>query len=123
MQVQHQPPDRFACHVNKSRPRKIRPGIEPLEQRLTPANAPFAEPPVLHSQNGVLTATLTEAVGPAMGGDILVQNAWTYNNSYVGPTLEVNPGDLLDLTIVNNLPAGQPTHLHTHRLHVSTLGK
>jgi suppressor of ftsI len=120
MHAQHQRRDRFARHVNKSRPRKIRPGIEPLEQRLTPSGAPFAEPPVLHSQNGVLTATLTESEGPAVVGDTLVANAWTYNNSYVGPTLEVNPGDLLDLTIVNQL--GQPTNLHTHGLHVSPLG-
>jgi suppressor of ftsI len=122
MQAQHQRRDRFARHVNKSRLRQIRPGIERLEQRLTPANAPFVEPPVLHSQNGVLTATLTESQGQAVVGDTLVANAWTYNNSYVGPTLEVNPGDLLDLTIVNNLPAGQTTNLHTHGLHVSPLG-
>src|SRR5262245_5811818 len=108
--------------VNKPRPRLIRPEIEPLEDRLTPANDPFVEPPVIHSQNGVLTATLTERVGPAMVGDIQVANAWTYNGSYVGPTLMVNPGDLLNLTIVDNLPAGQTTNLHTHGLHVSPLG-
>src|SRR5262245_31113859 len=121
MHAQHQR-DRFARPVNNSPPRKIRPGVETLEQRLAPANAPFVEPPVLHSVNGVLTATLTESQGPAVVGDTLVQNVWTYNNSYVGPTLGVNPGDLLDLTIVNNLPAGQTTNLHTHGLHVSPLG-
>src|SRR5262245_22811562 len=121
MRAQHQR-DRFARHVNTSRPRTIRPGIEPLEQRLAPANAHFVEPPVLHSVNGVLTATWTESVGSPVVGDTLVANAWTYNHSYVEPTLEVNPGDLLDLTIVNNLHAGQTTNLHTHGLHVSPIG-
>src|SRR5207244_4495914 len=81
----------------------------------------LVQPPVIRSQNGVLTATLTESVGPARVGDTNVVDAWTYNGSYVGPTLMANPGDLLDLTIVNQLP--EPTNLHTHGLHVSPEGK
>src|SRR5262245_15825716 len=102
--------------------RKFRPAVEALEDRLTPSMDPFVQPPVIKSVNGVLTATLTEKVGPATVGDTAVTNAWTYNGSYVGPTLMVYPGDLLDLTIVNDLPAGQTTNLHTHGLHVSPLG-
>jgi suppressor of ftsI len=99
---------------------RFRPRIERLEDRLTPAA--LVEPPVINSVNGVLTATLTETVGPATVGNTVVTNAWTYNSSYVGPTLHANPGDLLDITIVNNLPAGQTSNLHTHGLHVSPLG-
>src|SRR5262245_59329149 len=108
-----------------SRPlRKYRPGVELLEDRLTPSGAPFVEPPVIASNpvTHVLTATLTEAVTPATVGDRSVINTWTYNGSYVGPTLMANPGDLLDITLVNNLPPGQTTNLHTHGLHVSPLG-
>src|SRR5262245_10966196 len=108
-----------------SRPlRKYRPGVELLEDRLTPSGAPFVEPPVIASNpvTHVLTATLTEAVTPATVGDRSVINTWTYNGSYVGPTLMANPGDLLDITLVNDLPPGQTTNLHTHGLHVSPLG-
>src|SRR5262249_3860114 len=44
------------------------------------------------------------------------------NGLYVGPTLEANPGDLLDITVENRLPPGQDTNLHTHGLWVSPLG-
>src|SRR5262245_50898422 len=90
-------------------PQKCRPGVEPLEDRLTPSGEPLMEPPVIASDpvTHVLTATLTEAVTPATVGDTSVVNGWTYNRSYVGPTLMANPGDLLDITLVNNLPPGQ----------------
>lgn len=102
--------------------------LEVLEDRLTPAGDPFMEPPVIASDpmTHVLTATLTEIQGPATVGDTAVVNAWTYQfmgtNNYVGPTLLAQPGDTLDITIVNQLPDGQPTNLHTHGLHVSPLG-
>lgn len=98
----------------------FQPAVESLESRITPSGDPLVQPPIIRSQNGVLTATLTESVGPARVGDTDVVGAWTYNGSYVGPTLMANPGDLLDLTIVNQLP--EPTNLHTHGLHVSPLG-
>ncbi|MFN0052990.1 MAG: multicopper oxidase domain-containing protein [Planctomycetales bacterium] len=82
----------------------------------------FTEPPVIASVQRVLTATLTQAQGPAVIGGRPVTNAWMYNGQYVGPTLWANPGDLLDLTIVNDLPDGIITNLHTHGLHVSPLG-
>src|SRR5688572_18378451 len=102
--------------------RTHRPSFELLEDRLAPAGNPFAEPPVIQSVNGVLSATLTLAATPALVGDTPVVNAWTYNNLYTGPTLVAQPGDLLDITLVNQLPAGQTTNLHTHGLHVSPIG-
>ena len=91
-----------------------------------PAGEPFIEPTLVQSHNGVLHATLVLKEGPAMVGDTAVTNAWTYQlngvPSYVGPTLQANPGDLLDIIIDNQLPEGQITNLHTHGLHVSPLG-
>lgn len=114
---------RTCVMANRQKGKKwFRPALELLEDRLPPAMSPFVEPPVLASQNGVLTATLIEAQSPTMIGDVSVINPWTYNGSYVGPTLMANPGDLLDITIVNNLPDGQTTNLHTHGLHVSPVG-
>src|SRR5262245_25032737 len=120
MDSRRQQPHRPTRKVEQPRRRRFRPALEALEDRLTPSMAHLVQPPAIHSVNGVLTATLTEGVGPAVVGDTLVTSAWTYNNSYVGPTLMANPGDLLDLTIINQL--GQPTNLHTHGLHVSPLG-
>jgi len=96
----------------------VRPSLERCEERNLPAA--FAEPPVILSNHGELRTTLTEQVGPATIAGQQVSDAWTYNGSYVGPTLVLNPGDLLNVTIANNLP--EVTNLHTHGLHVSPLG-
>lgn len=115
-------------HRQTRRPFRLR--LESLEDRL--ALTPFTGPPVFTSDpvTHVLTATLTEAQGAANIGGTSVINAWTYNGLYngtnytglyPGPTLWAQPGDTLDLTIVNQLP-GVPTNLHTHGLHVSPLG-
>jgi FtsP/CotA-like multicopper oxidase with cupredoxin domain len=43
-----------------------------------------------------------------------------YNGSLVGPTLLINPGDRVELSLVNSLD--EPTNLHFHGLHVSPSG-
>ena len=117
-------------YSGKPRRRPIRPALELLEDRLSPAA--FAQSPVFASDplTHRLTATLTETQGPAMIGGVSVINAWTYEGLYngqtytglyPGPTLWAQPGDTLDLTIVNHLE-NEPTNLHTHGLHVSPLG-
>lgn len=106
--------------IRNIRNKKYRPSLEALESRLMLSGEPFVAPPVLHSKDGVLKVTLTEQIGPAQVGDTTVDDAWTYNNLYTAPTLQLNPGDLLDITIVNKLP--ELTNLHTHGLHVSPLG-
>lgn len=80
---------------------------------------PFTEPPELVSQNGVLRVTLTadekttEVSGTKVKGRV-------YNGLFVGPTLRVQPGDLLEITLVNRLR--QYTNLHFHGMHVSPVG-
>src|SRR5262249_3764485 len=86
MDSPRQQPHRPTRQVEIPRRRRFRPALEALEDRLTPSMDPLVQPPAIHSVNGVLTATLTEGVGPAVVGDTLVTSAWTYNNSYVGPT-------------------------------------
>ncbi len=116
--------------------------VEQLEDRRVPAA--FAESPVIHSVNGVLTTTLVATTGPvvldptgyngfdAVGGT-MIGGATTYQvqgstrGLFPGPTLQANPGDTLDITIVNNISSAAgsavgPTNFHTHGLHVSSLG-
>lgn len=43
-------------------------------------------------------------------------NAWGYNGSVVGPTIEVIEGDRVRIIVQNNLP--DPTTVHWHGLHI-----
>lgn len=79
----------------------------------------LTESPVLGARQGVLDASLTAASGAAVAG-------WAgaglgFNGSSPGPTLRVQPGDVLRVRLVNRLD--QPTNLHTHGLHVSPEGR
>ncbi len=77
------------------------------------------QPTVIRSANGVLDVTLSAARSPVTIGGTTV-NALTYNGSLPGPTLVVQPGDTVVLTLENHL--GDPTNLHTHGLLVSPDG-
>ena len=46
--------------------------------------------------------------------------ALTYNGISPGPTLRARPGDVINVTLRNELD--EPTNLHTHGLHVSPEG-
>src|SRR5262245_33996176 len=124
--------------------RHFKPLLERLEDRLTPVGQPFVEAPVIHSVNDVLSTTLIAHAGPAVG-DVtdytgLVANGGTaFNNSTASqvqgapmrllqrPTLVVNPGDTIELTLINGIQdvpgytTFGPTNLHAHGLHVSPL--
>ena len=80
---------------------------------------PFTEPQRLTSANGVLQFDLV-----AKNGGITVAGAAVKGRAYsadlVGPTLLVNPGDTIALTLDNQLPAH--TNLHFNGLHVSPMG-
>src|SRR4051794_32107726 len=80
---------------------------------------PFSEPNEIHSRNGVLSTTLTaESKQIQVAGDSVT--ARVYDGSFTGPTLFVNPGGTLHVTLVNKLD--EPTNLHFHGFHVTPLG-
>src|SRR3954469_19140475 len=84
-----------------------------------PAGAPapaLVEPPVLSSRDGMLQATLTVAERNVPAGDQTILGR-VYNNSFVGPTLRVRPGDQVDLTLENWLD--ETSNLHFHGMHVT----
>ena len=79
----------------------------------------FREPRTLRSQDGLLRVELRAAER-----DVEVAGAparvLTYNDQLPGPTWHLQPGDRLQVRLVNELTA--PTNLHLHGLHVSPVG-
>ena len=91
----------------------------------------------VRSRNGVLATTLRPA--PAMfdiGAERPI-STWLYDGVLPGRTWEIEPGDVLRIELVNDLPPAPPhdgpvemdrphqwttTNLHTHGLHVSPKG-
>ena len=97
----------------------------------------LAEPRVLSSVGGILTAAITASTSPASVGGRRALQPVTYNGTFPGPTLWVHAGDYLDLTFTNRIvfdqagtrPGyGRPprqanaTNLHYHGLHVPPTG-
>ena len=80
---------------------------------------PFAEPKEFTSQNGVTTAALLskEAKVDISGASV---RGTVYNGAFVGPTLRVAPGEILRVTLQNELK--QHTNIHYHGMHVSPDG-
>ncbi len=83
------------------------------------AEAAFPESSVISSKDGVLEATIIAAKRETnLSGQLI--STTLYNGFLVGPTLHLNPGDRMELSLVNSL--AEPTNLHFHRLHVSPSG-
>jgi FtsP/CotA-like multicopper oxidase with cupredoxin domain len=93
----------------------IAPETSALDQQ---ADERLREPLVLSSRDGFLDVDLTAAAGVVMAGRRT--RALGYNGTSPGPTLRVSPGDVLRVTMANNLD--DTTNLHTHGLHVSPEG-
>jgi suppressor of ftsI len=94
------------CEGSSPAPWKPRPGA-------------FREPVQLRSSGGVLRVTLDAKVGPVQAGGAPIIGP-AFNGRFIGPTLRLRPGDVLDVTLVNHLK--QATNLHFHGLHVSPQG-
>lgn len=79
----------------------------------------LTEPVQLFSEEGRLEVTLTEheATIDVSGSPI---KARPFNDEINGPTLHVEPGDTLDVTIKNETDA--ETNIHYHGMHVSPTG-
>jgi FtsP/CotA-like multicopper oxidase with cupredoxin domain len=95
------------------------PAVLPTLRPRTRAGDPLAEPPMVHSEQGILRTELeiTEQEVELAGRRAVVQ---AYNGSVPGPTFRVRPGDRLQVRLINRIDA--PTNLHTHGLHVSPEG-
>lgn len=142
--------------AKKTKKSFFKPSLFCLEDRTTPTA--FIEPVTLSSVNGVLDITLTahQSVQPLetlVGGvptSISTSQFYTYawkinqgsssdlqtsGDSYPGPTLKVDQGQILRLRLENNLqnltitPAQgaaavteQPINNHTHGMHISPSG-
>ncbi len=99
-------------------------GPSSLPNRAGPTGPAFVEanlvePKILRSSGGALHVRLTAAGGPTSiaGRDA---TALSYNGGIPGPTLLLRPGDLLHVTLQNQLKS--VTNLHVHGLHVSPEG-
>ena len=114
-----------------SRPSRADPG----EAR--PADPDLAEPQVIRSVGGRLTASIACVTNPVSIGGRRAREPVTYNDAFPGPTLWVSPGDVMDITFSNRIifdqadtkPGyGRPprethmTNLHFHGMHVSPTG-
>ena len=101
----------------------------------------FPQPQVRQSSGRELHTTLkaqitTNTLKDAATGQTFVIQGPTYEGRFPGPTLIVDPGDTLNIDLVNNFPANPPSHregafhhlepyttnLHTHGLTVSPQG-
>lgn len=109
-------------------PGPLPPAIPDVESGAFVTGQPFKDPPKIKSRNGELRVTLTANSLPVrISGKLVnarVYGAKAYGKvfepSYVPPTLVVDPGDTVTLTLVNNLP--EPTNIHTHGWFVSPMG-
>jgi FtsP/CotA-like multicopper oxidase with cupredoxin domain len=83
------------------------------------AGKALREPRVLRSRDGVLRTELeiTQQEVELAG---LRATVLAYNGTVPGPTWRLQPGDLLQVRLINRIDA--PTNLHTHGLHVSPEG-
>jgi FtsP/CotA-like multicopper oxidase with cupredoxin domain len=91
------------------------------------------------SEGGVLELRLTPAPASIDIGAEQPIGTWLYDGMLPGPTWEIRPGDVLRITVANELPAlpsddhaadhvdapheWSTTNLHTHGLHVSPEGR
>ncbi|MCU0306267.1 MAG: multicopper oxidase family protein [Thermoleophilia bacterium] len=79
---------------------------------------PLVEPPVVRSENGRLKLTLSAKVSRTqIAGGTAISNVW--NGLFPAPTLEIDPGDRLEIDMKNDGQFGEATNLHTHGAHVS----
>ena len=82
----------------------------------TTTGAAFSEPRRVEADNGVLKFDLVARDREIAVAGTKVQGR-AYDDGIVGPTLVVNPGDTIALTLDNQLNAH--TNIHFHGLHVS----
>jgi suppressor of ftsI len=80
----------------------------------------LTQPEQIRSTGGVLKAQLTAAPGTIRLGSVDLPG-FMYNSSYIPPVLRVGKGDVIQVTLKNNLP-DETTNLHFHGMAVSPKG-
>ncbi len=94
-------------------------GLPRRPGRALPGGSLLVEPRRLRSHNGLLRLTLrAEEREVFVAGRM--RKAIVYNGSFPAPTLVVDPGDRIEVRLINRL--AEPTNLHTHGFHVSPEG-
>ena len=115
--------------------------IAQTPESATPAAQPqpqpdLPQPVVLKSVDGVLTETLISKPSVIEMGAAKPVITYSFNDMVPGRTWEVNPGDVMKIDFINDLPPIDPmapvdmvrphewttTNLHTHGMHVSPEG-
>ncbi len=76
----------------------------------------FEESPTIRSVDGVLKATLHMRKQEVQAGEQSLITT-SFNGRYTGPILRLRPGDLLELTVIND--GDMNTNIHFHGLQVS----
>jgi len=92
---------------------------KPQAPVVAPRGEWLVEPPRIYSRRGVLSVTLEPEEREVFVAGA-VRKALVYNRSFPGPTLVADPGDRLQVRLVNRLPSA--TNLHTHGFHVAPGG-
>lgn len=85
-----------------------------------PAGPPLVDPPVIASQDGILRTTLTIEAATQTVANEEVTFPELYNGLYTPPTLQVQPGDQVEIRLRNF--GYQSTNLHYHGLAVTPMG-
>ncbi len=95
----------------------------------------FERPPEVQSENGELDIVLDVKYGTSEIAGCRITHR-SYNGQFIGPTLRLKPGDVLNMTVRNMLPPNpddmpadhnhphhfNTTNIHTHGLHVDPKG-
>lgn len=87
------------CSPEPTTPLPLSPDSPPATTAI--ADRDLQDPPVIRGVGGVLAATIPVATDPALIAGSVRLAPVTYNNTYPGPTLRVEAGDLVDLTVRN----------------------
>lgn len=78
---------------------------------------PLVEPPVVRPRNGVVKLDLTSKTSVTrIAGSKAISNV--YNSLFPAPTVQIEPGDRLEIDLENGGQYHEPTNLHTHGMHV-----
>lgn len=94
--------------------RGLRPGSDGGNQRQNGLTGPasYAPPDPKPLPDPDVTRTLDAQTVTASPGSVTDNQVWGYDDRYVGPELRASEGDVVEVTLENQLPAETTTHWH-----------